>query len=814
MREWRALARLMSLVWLALLGPVEHSLAQAQEQQPQVQPPRIQVAPLPQRLAVQVRVVAIPSVAGASIDQARRTLKAAGFDSRLAPNQTPDERSHVERTVPPAGTTYRSGEPRPVVEIVLRDQLQQRLVPSIVGKTCAEAQALLAESKLRIASCAVGSITGRVRSGTVHTQRPVANAPIDPTARTVDAIVEPDSVAVPAVIGLPAPQAKALIEQARLRAQASLTPMQPWHRVRGQKPDAGQRVTPGSEVVIDLVFTVPALRGIDCDEARRRVLAAGHRGLDCRVEIVSSPSGEPGRIFRQAPAAESVTREPATVQAFTPLLRIRVPALVGLPEDAAQRALSQARLAPRLSGPPAASGRVVAAQSPEPQTLVEPGATVDLRLALTVPNLRGASCDGARTLAQRHGFEAFDCRRRVTSPSAALGRVFEQSPTARSVLAVAQPLEATVAQGISVPQVTGLDPRSALARLREVRLDGRSDATDGDRIVVRQRPQADAEVAPATRVDLVTQRMTQVPGVVGLMLAEALPLIAGRELRGLGDASDAPTMRRVRGQQPAPDTRVAVGQAVSLTTVLETLVPDVIDKPLEEAVTLVERAGLSAQVDASPRPGPKTVRRQQPAADERVQAGSAVALRAVTRVQVPEVRQRTCDEAREVARAAGLDAGPCSVEGRFGVRLGTPIVWQQSPEAGRTVDEGETMVLGARTPVAPVVALGAGLGVLLAAGTLVFVKRPSKSGPPSSPPPPRLDVRIAVDPAPTVAIRAPADQADNRGGAPARNADHEFERALRLRIDAAAARVWIRAWDPSDREAPDGGDPNPGERPT
>ena len=109
MRGWRALARLMSLVWLALLGPVEHSLAQAQEQQPQVQPPRIQVAPLPQRLAVQVRVVAIPSVAGTSIDQARRTLKAAGFDSRLAPNQTPDERSRVERTVPPAGTTYRSG---------------------------------------------------------------------------------------------------------------------------------------------------------------------------------------------------------------------------------------------------------------------------------------------------------------------------------------------------------------------------------------------------------------------------------------------------------------------------------------------------------------------------------------------------------------------------------------------------------------------------------------------------------------------------------------------------------------------------------
>ncbi len=744
--------------------------------------------------------MAVPRVAGQSINDARSVLKQAGFDSKLAAGQSAEPNSVVERTEPAEGTRHARSK-LPIIDLVLRAKPPQRRMPSIIGQTCVQARAMLERDKLVLRRCDIGGYTGQVGADTIHTQSPAANAPLDGDTRAVDVLVEPLTVRVPDVIGMPAPQAVQRLTESRLRARSALQP-QPWHRVVAQSPRANVPVKPGAEVAIDLVYTVPDLRGLGCDEARERVRRAGMRALDCRVETTPTLTGDTGRIQRQLPAANSTAREPVLVQAFTPLVRTRVPRLVGLNEEVAQGQLRSARLASRVAGPAAALGRVVASQSPEPDTLVEPGATVDMRLALTVPDLRSATCDAARALAQRHGFDNFECRRRVTTPARALGLAFEQSPPARTVLAAAQPVDATVAQGITVPKVTGLAPAAAITTLGGAGLAGRADVSninDGDRIVVRQQPQAGEEVVPATTVTLTTQRMTQVPDVVGRTLDEALNAIAGRDLRARADAITAPSMRRVRAQQPDANTRVAVGQAVVLTTVLEAMVPSVIDQPLDDARAAVERAGLRVQVDASARPGVKVVRGQTPTAGARVEAGSGVALRAVSQVQVPDVvaPQLDCAAAQAAARGAGLQAHACHVEGRFGLRLGTAVVQQQSLAAGTTVDEDTLLTLNARTPLAPVVVLGTGLASLFAAGIFLLAKPwrvPSPLPPPL--PPPTLHIRIVADNAPQLVIRAPHDSGDDSDG----DDSTTFGRALRLRVDTVPPRATIRAWHAPDRD--------------
>ena len=767
--------------------------AQAQVQTP-VQTPA-KPNPDPRHVIVPPRTFTVPSVSGMSLAAAQRKITGAGFQSRLAPGQYDASAETVERTEPDAGQIY-TADQRPVVQIVLA--ASPRKMPSIIGMTCDQARRRLESERIQLVQCSVGTYSGRTSANTIHTQQPAAGTTIAPNLRQATAVVEPDTVEVPEVRGQALNQAVQRLEQSRLHARPSLPP-QAAQRVLAQQPNGGDRVAPRSEVKLTLGYAVPALTGLECDEARRRVLAAGHRSLDCRTETTPSALGQPGRIFRQQPAA-GTSVEPLAMQAFTPLLRVRVPALVDKPEEAAVSALRQVRLIPRVEGPAAAAGRVVAAQSPAPQTLVGPGSTVEITLALSVPDMRGASCDAARALSQRHGFAAFECRRRVAAPSVALGRVFVQEPAARTLLTATRPIEATVAQGILVPKVTGLDLPDALERVSAAGLSGHSDASGGERVVVAQRPPANSEVQPGAAVALTTQRMTEVPALVGRTLQEALPLIDARELRARPDSADEPALRRVQAQQPPAGTRAAVGTAVGLKTLLETIVPEVTGRSLDEARASVDRARLHAQVETSSRVGAKTVRRQQPAAGERVAVGSAVTLHAITRVEVPEVRRIGCEEAQAAMRNAGLVAGPCRVEGWLGVRLGTPTVERQSVAPGSLVDEDSVLVLEARTPLAPVVALGSTLTALLSAGFFWWRRAPPAPGVAA---PPALSVRIEPDLAPRVDLRAPQDMAAAEDGTPDAHDEESrrraFERALKLRIEGAEARTSIRAWHENDR---------------
>ncbi len=669
-------------------------------------------------------------------------------------------------------------------------QVSPPTVPSIIGQTCAQASQALEAAKLRLGRCEVGQATGQVGSGRINAQQPLAGAPYPRAAPLVNARVEPQknepqpvTVQVPGVVGLGALDAERRVLEAKLRPRSSITPLRPWHRVADQRPRGGDNVAPGTEVRLTLVYAVPDLIGRSCDDARQRVLAAGLSGLDCGSEAIAG-TRPPGRIHRQQPAAGAQTGQPVTVSAWTPIERVRVPALVGLGEGAADQALASARLVGSKSGPAAPRGRVVGDQSPSPGSEAAPGDVVRIRLALRVPPMNGRTCGEAAELALQHGFASLDCSLRIDAADRPLRRIFEQSPAPGTLLQAPQTLRAVAAQGIEVPKLVGLDLPPALQRLQALGLRGSPDAGDGDRRVVRQAPAEGAEVAPGSAVQLDTERVAAVPHVVGMTLEDGRRVLGQSAFRLRSDADDSPAMRRIVSQRPAANTKSAVGTVVALATALEAIVPDTLGKPLDEARAAIEAAGLATgHVAASPREGIKLVSEQRPSAGARVAARSAVDLTLRTRVAVPDVVTQSCDEAAKMAERAGLGVVVCKVETWLPFVIGTPRVTTQSLTG--FADEGTGLNLTAQPPLAPTLAaLFSPLAAV--AAVIACLKPPFRAA--------DVRLRVVADATPRVTITHAPDDGDARAA------------GIAWRVERAPIEALICAWGdldaPHDRTQP------------
>jgi beta-lactam-binding protein with PASTA domain len=655
-----------------------------------------------------------------------------------------------------------------------------RLVPSIVGQSCQEARRILEAAQLSLGSCEVGAATRQVGAGRINWQQPSAGAPHPASAPVVNARFEPPRedvpqamLTVPGVIGLGASDAEQRIRDANLRPRSSISPVRPWHRVADQRPQGGARVSPGTAVELRLVarYSVPDLRGRSCDDARQRVLAAGLSGLVCGTEAVAGIRPL-GRIHRQQPEAGTQTDQPVTVSAWTPLGRVKVPALVGLEEGAAEQALASANLVGSKSGPAATLGRVISDQSPNPGTEAAQGDVVKIRLALRVPAMNGRTCNDAAQLARQYGFANLDCRLRIATADQPLLRVFDQSPAVGTQLPAPQTLVAFAAQGIDVPMLVGLHLPQALQRLQALGLQGRPNARDGDRRVVRQAPAESTEVAPGTAVRLDTERVAAVPSVVGLTVEDGQRVLGQSEFRSRSDAESSPAMRRIVSQRPAANTKAAVGSLVVLATALEVIVPDTLGKPVDEARTAIEAAGLVPRiVSASPREGIKLVREQRPGGGARVASRSAVDLTLLTRVAVPDMLKQSCDEATKAAERVGLGAVDCQVETWLPFVIGTPRVTKQS--LTDFADEGAGLNLKLQPPLAPTLAVV--LSPLLAlAAFMAWSKPPLRAA--------DVRLRIVADPAPRVTIvHAPEDGDAHLAG-------------IAWRVERAPVEAQIRAW--------------------
>ena len=616
-------------------------------------------------------------------------IPASGARSTQRTDQIPLRRPQVAAVPAPAVS-------QPQTPIQQSSPNPPPTMPNLIGMTCQEAQLLIRRALHALLQCAPGGASGLTRPGLISRQFPLAGSPVAPGTGV---------------------QPRALIER---------------------------------EAPATVSYRVPDLRGTTCAEARRLVLAAGHRELIC----TDSP-GPVGRIYRQAPTAGSQHPEPALVRAWLQAVEITVPDVRGQAGLDAANVLQKLGLAPELNGPAAVTGRRVVGQSPSGGTPVQPGSKVLLTLGLTVPSLLGVDCSRAQQLARDYGFPDVLCERRVAGPEQEVNRVFQQAPKAGSVLSGPQPLTVVIAEPVPVPNVVGLPLGKAMAMLGNGRLTGQPDAEDGDREVKTQRPEQGEHVAPRSVVALTTQRFEIVPPVVNMSLPEALAALRGARLGAAPDHRERASARKVDHQKPEAGTRVETGHMIEMVTHVEVPVPGVIGLRLPEAMAALSKVGLSGTPDREDHPEDRTVQSQSPERGTSIPENSDVSLVTLRSVMLAGLKDQTCKDAAQKARQEGIVVR-CVVEGALPVVLGEPIV---AEDPSGPVNEGTTLVLKA-VPAwwsTPLLLLLAGS----ATGTLAWrvVRRrdplptPSPDSPPVKPASPPLAWRVAPDLQPKLNVR-------------------------------------------------------------
>jgi beta-lactam-binding protein with PASTA domain len=194
-----------------------------------------------------------------------------------------------------------------------------------------------------------------------------------------------------------------------------------------------------------------------------------------------------------------------------------------------------------------------------------------------------------------------------------------------------------------------------------------------------------------------------VPLVVGLPERLAVERIENAELTpNVERAANAEVPKgRVIEQSPREGTRIAKGDQV--TIVVSTgpqliAVPRVVGRQFEEAIRILDRAGLGwRKVEVfSPRPVNQVVR-QNPAAGEEVPEGTEVVLRVskgTETVPVPDVLQQTEESARQELAGAGFQVAVVEAPSND---TEEGLVFAQNPDPGVEAEKGSTVQITVST---------------------------------------------------------------------------------------------------------------------
>ena len=415
----------------------------------------------------------------------------------------------------------------------------------------------------------------------------------------------------------------------------------------------------------------------------------------------------------------------------------------------------------------ATAGSVVE-QAPAPGTVVPPGTSVQIWLAVptpvTVPDVRRQDRATAATTLTRARLQLGAVADRQSEATA--GSVVEQAPAPGTVVPPGTSVQIWLAvpTPVTVPDVRRQDRATAATTLTRARLqlgavaDRQSEATAGS--VVEQAPAPGTVVPPGTSVQiwLAVPTPVTVPDVRRQDRATAATTLAAAHLR-LGDVGERQadgTVGVVVDQLPRPgatadrDTPVQIWLAVPTTITM----PDLTDLTRLDAERQIAALGLTPGATAdegSPKP-PGTVLRQRPLAGEQVAAGAAVDLvlaaalpatatppatatstatvtpppdpAAPPPIRVPDVSGRSEAEAGAMLQAAGLRPGSVS---KVAFRAGSGTVVNQFPLAGTDVPPGTAVALGvADVNLALLWMLGGVALGIAAAGVVSQVRRRRK----------------------------------------------------------------------------------------
>lgn len=198
--------------------------------------------------------------------------------------------------------------------------------------------------------------------------------------------------------------------------------------------------------------TVPDVSGLPRDEARQQLDQAG---FGVSVDSRPSDSAPEDTVIETDPPAGEQVRRGTTVTMFVSsgVEQVEVPAVAGMPLNAARQQLSAVGLEPEISREPDDRPKnEVLNQSPSAGTMVDPGSVVSLVVSsgprenrADVPNVVGSTRSEAEAALTAAGFTP-SVTEQPTTIQPQDGRVIDQSPSGGSRVAPGSTVVITVAR--------------------------------------------------------------------------------------------------------------------------------------------------------------------------------------------------------------------------------------------------------------------------------------------------------------------------------------------------------------------------------
>jgi beta-lactam-binding protein with PASTA domain len=495
----------------------------------------------------------------------------------------------------------------------------------------------------------------------------------------------PDRGGVPEVVDLPEPVAAAALKAAGFQTVAKDAPGDPAGTVARQVPVGFGRAAPGGPVTIWVRRggggTPPSPSGVppaappmpDVRGKREGEALEMLKPWRVRTTVVVGTPDNDGRVVAQAPAAGAAHPAGALVEltvarAAAPAGTAVVPTVVGLEQEAASQALSQAHLVPLVTfanADPADAGRVVS-QDPPPGTTVARQSNVAITVGrnvigplveIEVPDTLKQSEADARAALERAGLLAGV--RYQLSPKFP-GVVLNQDPVPGTRVLRGRTVSLVVGVDRLVPQdvpsTIGLDAAAAEQTLRDagfaseqvlaVSLPGSAGK------VIAQDPPAGTSAIRGSTVRITVGRPTAVvpvtvavPSLVGRAEIDARAALetAGLVAEIVPVAGPPPEWGRVKSQSVPPGAGVPRGTSIRLEVARGDVgPPGIVLKSYVGMDVAAAQADLTAQglqsqttrVDGTPA---GRVISQDPPAGARVAPGTSIVLTVLHQPPLPTV---------------------------------------------------------------------------------------------------------------------------------------------------------------------------------
>ncbi len=318
------------------------------------------------------------------------------------------------------------------------------------------------EAETRPAPASEEAAGAQDSGGWMTRRRAMVLAAIALIAAGVAALVltRPEEVAVPLVLGDPAPVAREKLEGAGFQVEQTLAPTcSPENSVTEQDPPARSRAEEGSEVTITvslgLTVKVPPTRGLTLGQARKRLEDAD---LLASTREQSSREVAAGRVIKSRPAGGEEVECESQVTLFVSkgANLITLPDVIGQSQEIAESELQRRGFIVDVDTRDADEPEgIVIVQDPGPGSRLLRGDRVTIVVStgagsVVVPSVEGQSEESAISTLQSRGLSV-DVIGQETDQSSEDGRVLDQAPASGTRVRAGDTVTITV--GEFVPPV-------------------------------------------------------------------------------------------------------------------------------------------------------------------------------------------------------------------------------------------------------------------------------------------------------------------------------------------------------------------------